>query len=277
MASAPSIHPAGRHPPPDAGTAAPPVELRGIRTCFGTACIHEGLDLTVNRGEVLALVGASGCGKSVLLREMILLARPSAGRVRLFGEEATDLDETAANRLRRRIGITFQQGALFNALTVIENIAVPLKEQTDLSDPMIRDIAMLKLLLAGLPADAAAKFPSQLSGGMHKRAALARALALDPDLLVLDEPGTGLDPASCDALDDLIQGLHRALGLTVVLTTHDLDTLWRITDRVAFLDQRRILATGTMAELTAASDPALAAFFQGPRARAARSRAWNHG
>ena len=269
--------------PADSPEAAPdpatehPVELRGIRTCFGATCIHEDLDLTVNRGEVLALVGASGSGKSVLLREMILLARPSAGRVRLFGEEVQTLDGPAANRLRRRIGIMFQHGALFNALTVVENIAVPLKEQTELSDPVIRDIAMLKLLLAGLPPDAAHKYPSQLSGGMHKRAALARALAMDPDLLVLDEPGTGLDPVGADALDELIQDLHRSLGLTVVMTTHDLDTLWRVSDRVAFLGQRRILATGTMGELTASADPALTAFFQGPRARAARSLEWNRG
>jgi phospholipid/cholesterol/gamma-HCH transport system ATP-binding protein len=251
-----------------------PVELRGIRTCFGATCIHEGLDLWVNRGEILALVGASGCGKSVLLREMILLARPTAGRVRLFGEEVVNLDASAANRLRRRIGILFQQGALFNSLTVLENISVPLKEQTDLSRPMIRDIALLKLRLAGLSADAAPKYPSQLSGGMHKRAALARALAMDPDLLVLDEPGTGLDPAGADELDELIGDLHQSLGLTVVMTTHDLDTLWRVSHRVAFLAERRILASGTMAELSDSDDPRVAAYFQGPRARAARSLEW---
>ena len=261
---------------PDAATGHP-AELSGIRTCFGAACIHEGLDLTVNRGEILALVGASGSGKSVLLREMILLHRPTSGRVRLFGQDATGLDESGANRLRRRIGIMFQQGALFNSLTVIENIAVPLKEQTELSGPVIRDIAMLKLLLAGLPADAAHKLPSQLSGGMHKRAALARALAMDPDLLVLDEPGTGLDPVGADALDELIRDLHDSLGLTVVMATHDLDTLWRVSDRVAFLAERRIRAAGTMAELCDSADPVLAAYFQGPRARAARSVAWNRG
>lgn len=254
--------------------AAHPVELSGIRTCFGATCIHDALDLRVMRGEILALVGSSGCGKSVLLREMILLARPTAGRVRLFGEDANDLDETAANRLRRRIGILFQQGALFNSLTVLENISVPLKEQTALPRPLIRDIALLKLRLAGLGADAAPKYPSQLSGGMHKRAALARALAMDPDLLVLDEPGTGLDPAGADALDELILDLHQSLGLTVVMTTHDLDTLWRVSHRVAYLAERRILATGTMAELSASEDPRVAAYFQGPRARAARSAAW---
>jgi phospholipid/cholesterol/gamma-HCH transport system ATP-binding protein len=262
--------------PPDAATAHP-VELSGIRTCFGAACIHEGLNLTVNQGEILALVGASGSGKSVLLREMILLHRPTAGNVCLFGEDAVALDESGASRLRRRVGIMFQQGALFNALTVIENIAVPLKEQTDLSDPVIRDIAMLKLLLVGLPADAAHKYPAQLSGGMHKRAALARALAMDPDLLVLDEPGTGLDPVGADALDELIRDLHGSLGLTVVMTTHDLDTLWRVSDRVAFLAERRILATGSMTDLCDSDDPLLAAYFQGPRARAARSLAWNRG
>ncbi len=254
-----------------------PVELRGIRTCFGHSCIHEDLDLTIRRGEILALVGASGSGKSVLLREMVLLARPTAGRVRLFGETVADPDDRAANRLRQRIGILFQQGALFNALTVLENIAAPLKEQTRLSPGLIRDIAMLKLLLAGLPPDAAHKYPDQLSGGMHKRAAMARALAIDPDLLVLDEPGTGLDPVGADALDELIRDLHQALGLTVVMTTHDMDTLWRVSQRVAFLAERRILAIGTIQELSESADPVLAAFFRGPRARSARSTSWNRG
>jgi phospholipid/cholesterol/gamma-HCH transport system ATP-binding protein len=254
-----------------------PVQMQGIRSCFGPTCIHEDLDLGVREGEILALVGASGSGKSVLLREMVLLQRPTAGTVRLFGEEASAMGESDQNRLRRRIGILFQQGALFSALTVIENISVPLKEQTDLPNPVIRDIARLKLLLVGLAADAGSKYPAQLSGGMLKRAALARALAMDPDLLVLDEPGTGLDPVGADALDELILGLHDALGLTVVMTTHDLDTLWRVSHRVAFLAEKRIIATGTMAELSEAGHPVLQEYFQGPRARAARAGAWNHG
>lgn len=266
-ASAPAAQDADAHP----------VALAGIRTCFGATCIHDGLDLSVRHGEILALVGASGSGKSVLLREMILLQRPTAGTVWLFGEDAAGLGESDANRLRRRTGIMFQQGALFNALSVVENIAVPLKEQTDLSDAVIRDIAMLKLLLVGLPADAAGKLPSQLSGGMHKRAALARALAMDPDLLVLDEPGTGLDPVGADALDELIRDLHGALGLTVVMTTHDVSTLWRVCDRVAFLAQRRIWAVGTMEQLSDSDDPVLADYFRGPRSQAARGLAWNRG
>ena len=250
-------------------------ELRGIRTCFGRVCIHEHLDLQVRRGEILALVGASGSGKSVLLRELLLLRRPAAGSVRLFGESADGRDEATANRLRRRIGILFQQGALFSSLTVLENIAVPLQEQTDLPNAAIREIARLKLRLSGLSEEAAGKYPAQLSGGMLKRAALARALAMDPDLLVLDEPGTGLDPVGAGALDELILDLHHSLGLTVVLTTHDLDTLWRISSRVAFLGDRRILASGPVAELAQATDPQLQAFFQGPRGRAVREGAWN--
>lgn len=256
---------------------APLVELSGIRTCFGATCIHEDLALSVHRGEILALVGASGSGKSVLMREMVLLQRPTAGRVRLFGEDAAALGESRANRLRRRIGILFQQGALFSSLTVMENVAFPLREQTDLPDALIRDIARLKLALVGLEPDAGAKYPAQLSGGMLKRAALARALAMDPDLLVLDEPGTGLDPVGANALDELIDDLHGSLALTVVLTTHDLDTLWRVSHRVAFLAERRILASGTMAELSESDDPRVAAYFQGPRARAARSLEWKRG
>jgi phospholipid/cholesterol/gamma-HCH transport system ATP-binding protein len=255
-----------------------PVELRGIRTCFGRTCIHDGLDLSVKRGEILALVGASGSGKSVLLREMLLLQRPAAGIVRLFGTEAGGLDEERANRLRRRIGILFQQGALFSSLTVTENIAVPLREQTDLPADLIREIARLKLILSGLEPEAGAKYPDQLSGGMLKRAALARALAMDPDLLVLDEPGTGLDPVGANALDDLIRELHENLGLTVVMTTHDLDTLWRVSHRVAFLGEKRILATGTVAELSESDHPSLREFFQGPRGRrAARGDTWSRG
>ncbi len=247
------------------------MELKGIRTCFGATCIHEHLELAVHSGEILALVGASGSGKSVLVREMLLLQRPTAGTVFLFGEDAGALSEPEANRLRRRMGVLFQQGALFSSLTVIENIAVPLKEQTDLPDSLVRDIARLKLSLVGLAIDAADKYPAQLSGGMLKRAALARAIAMDPDLLVLDEPGTGLDPVGADALDELICGLHQSLGLTVVMTTHDLDTLWRVPHRVAFLGEKRILATGTTDELARADHPSLRAFFQGPRGRAARA------
>ncbi|MGA7982912.1 MAG: ATP-binding cassette domain-containing protein [Chromatiaceae bacterium] len=251
------------------------VEVRGLRSAFGATCVHEDLNLTVRRGEIMALVGASGAGKSVLLREIILLLRPAAGSVHLFGEPASGLDEAEANRLRRRIGIMFQQGALFSSLTVEENVAVPLREQTDLPEPLIREIARLKIVLAGLSPDAAVKYPRELSGGMLKRAALARALAMDPDLLVLDEPGSGLDPVSANALDELILHLHESLGLTVLMATHDLDTLWRVAHRVAFLGEKRVLGTGTMAELSRAEHPLLREYFQGPRARATRGGVWS--
>jgi phospholipid/cholesterol/gamma-HCH transport system ATP-binding protein len=254
-----------------------PVEVSGLRSCFGRTCVHQDLSLTVRPGEILALVGASGAGKSVLLREIILLLRPAAGSVRLFGQSTADLEEADANRLRRRIGIMFQQGALFSSLTVAENVAVPLREQTDLPEGLIQEIASVKAALTGLTADAAVKYPRELSGGMLKRAALARALAMDPDLLVLDEPGSGLDPVGANALDELILQLHGSLGVTVLMATHDLDTLWRVADRVAFLGEKRIIGTGTMAELSRAEHPLLVEYFQGPRARAARSEVWSRG
>jgi phospholipid/cholesterol/gamma-HCH transport system ATP-binding protein len=252
-----------------------PVEVHGVRSCFGATRVHEDLNLTVHAGEIMALVGASGSGKSVLLREIILLSRPTAGTVRLFGVPTADLDEAGANRLRRRIGIMFQQGALFSSLTVVENVSVPLREQTELPERFIREIARLKVALAGLSPDAESKYPRELSGGMLKRAALARALAMDPDLLVLDEPGSGLDPVSANALDELILHLHESLGLTVLMATHDMDTLWRVAHRIAFLGEKRVIGTGTMAELTRAEHPLLREYFQGPRARAVRSEGWN--
>lgn len=259
------------------GERVDPVAVEGIRSCFGRTCIHEDLTLTVRTGEILALVGASGSGKSVLLREMILLHRPTAGTVRLFGEDASHLSESQANRLRRRIGIMFQQGALFSSLTVLENVAVPLREQTKLPAGLIREIARLKVALAGLPPDAGNKYPKELSGGMLKRAAIARALALDPDLLVLDEPSAGLDPVSANALDELILQLHESLRFTVLMATHDLDTLWHVAHRVAFLGEKRVLAAAPAAELSRSEHPLLKEYFQGPRGRAARSGTWSRG
>jgi phospholipid/cholesterol/gamma-HCH transport system ATP-binding protein len=249
------------------------IAIRGLRTCFGETCIHDGLDLSIEAGEVVAIVGGSGTGKSVLLREIIMLVRPAGGSVRLFGEEVVGIEEGGADRLRRRFGVMFQQGALFSSLTVLENVCVPLREHTELSDSLIRELALLKVALAGLPPSAAGKYPGELSGGMLKRAAVARALALDPELLFLDEPSAGLDPVSAGALDDLILQLAASLGLTVVLVTHDLDSLWRVTDRVAFLGEKRVLEMGTMKQLSQSDKPLIQEYFQGPRGRAAAASA----
>ncbi len=250
------------------------ISIRDLRTCFGESCIHDGLALEVERGEVLGIVGGSGTGKSVLLREIIMLHEPTAGSIRLFGEETLGIGEAAADRLRQRMGVMFQQGALFSSLTVQENVMVPLREHTDLDARLVAALAQLKIALAGLPPDAGAKYPRQLSGGMLKRAAVARALALDPDLLFLDEPSAGLDPVSANALDELILQLRDSLGLTVVMVTHDLDSLWRVTDRVAFLGEKKVLEVGSMESLSRSQHPLIAAYFQGPRGRTAREHAW---
>jgi phospholipid/cholesterol/gamma-HCH transport system ATP-binding protein len=261
------------------GTNAAPVhdtivEIRGLNTRFGDAVVHEDVNLAVHRGEIFALVGASGCGKSTLLRETIVLQPPVSGSIRVFGQEVIGLDDEAALPLRRRWGVMFERGALFSSLTVTENVAMVLHEHTGLDARLIDEIAALKIALTGLPADAGPKYPAELSGGMRKRAALARALALDPELLFLDEPTAGLDPLSATGIDELVRGLRDALGLTIMMVTHDLDLMWRAADRVAVLGEGHIVGTGTMAELQRIEHPLIHEYFYGPRGRAAREQAW---
>ena len=258
-------------PRPSAAEAV--IEVEDLTMRFGRKLVHRGLNLSINRGEVVAIVGASGSGKSTLMREMVLLQTPTSGTVRILGEEITGLSEARILRLRRRIGVLFQNGALFGDMTVLENVGAPLREHTRLSNRLIDDIARTKLALTGLtPADGLL-YPSQLSGGMRKRAGLARAIALDPELLFFDEPTSGLDPVSADAFDELVLDLHAALRPTMVMVTHDMDSLWRVADRVVLLGDGRFLAQGSMEELARSKDPAVVRFFQGPRGRAARASA----
>jgi phospholipid/cholesterol/gamma-HCH transport system ATP-binding protein len=243
----------------------------GVRNCFGTQTVHEGLDLDVRRGEVLAVVGGSGTGKSVLLRTLVGLNRPAAGSVRLFGQDVYAPETQGDANLARRIGVLFQQGALFSSLTVLENVALPLIEHAKLPLDEAVHLAALKIALAGLPPDAGDKLPLELSGGMVKRAALARALALDPDILFLDEPTAGLDPIGAAAFDQLILTLRGALGLTVFLVTHDLDTLHAIADRIAVLADRRVLANDRLEAVAAIDNAWIQEYFHGPRGRVAQA------
>ncbi len=244
------------------------LQARGLVNRFGAVSVHEQLDLDLPRGRVVALVGGSGTGKSVLLRTLCLLRTPQAGSLRLFGEDALQAAAEARNRLRMRIGVLFQGGALFTGLSVLENVLFVLREHSTLARRQMPEVAMLKLGLAGLPADAAHKLPAELSGGMVKRAALARALALDPELLVLDEPTSGLDPLAAAAFDELIGQLRQLLGLTVLQATHDLDSIWHASDLVAFLGRKRVLAVGPAAELAARDEPELVEYFRSSRSRA---------
>jgi phospholipid/cholesterol/gamma-HCH transport system ATP-binding protein len=250
------------------------VAISDLCTRFGAAVVHENVSMAVNRGEIFALVGGSGCGKSTLLREAILLQQPVSGSIRVFGQEVVGLSDEAALPLRRRWGVMFERGALFSSLTVAENVGMVLHEHTRLSARLIREIAAVKIALTGLPVDAGPKYPNELSGGMRKRAALARALALDPELLFLDEPTAGLDPLSASGIDELVRSLRDALGLTIMMVTHDLDLLWRAADRVAVLGDGHILGIGTMPELSQSQDPMIREYFYGPRGRAAREQAW---
>ena len=250
------------------------VDIRNLRTRYGTAVVHENVSLTVRPGEIFALVGGSGCGKSTLLRAIIMLLRPESGSIRVFGQETIGLSDEEALPLRRRWGVMFERGALFSSLTVAENVGMVLREHTQLSERLIDEVAAVKIALTGLPPDAGAKYPSELSGGMRKRAALARAIALDPELLFLDEPTAGLDPLSASGIDELVHSLRDALGLTIMMVTHDLDLLWRAADRVAVLDGGQILGVGTMTELAESEHPLIREYFYGPRGRAAREQAW---
>lgn len=249
------------------------IELDAVHTRFGPHVVHAGLSLQVRRAEIFALVGGSGSGKSTLLREMILLHQPDAGTISVLGVDLASADAAAALALRQRWGVMFQHGGLFAALTVLENIGLPLREHSELDDALIDEIAAAKLALVGLASEVGALMPAELSGGMLKRASLARALALDPELLFLDEPTAGLDPVSADGVDQLVRQLRDGFGLTVVMVTHDLDTLWQVADRVAVLADGRVQGTGAMAELAALDNPAVRAYFDGPRSRAAQQQA----
>jgi phospholipid/cholesterol/gamma-HCH transport system ATP-binding protein len=245
------------------------ISLRGIRTQFGDNVVHDKLDLDVFRGEVLGVVGGSGTGKSVLLRTIVGLIRPHAGSVTMFGMDALGASEEDRAMIDRRTGVMFQDGALFSSLTVRENIEVPMHAIAGLTPELRRSLADLKISMSGLPWAAGDQYPSELSGGMRKRAGLARALALDPEVVFLDEPTAGLDPIGASAFDALIKGLSQQMGLTVFLVTHDLDTLHATCDRIAVLAEKRVLVTGTMEEMLKVDHPWVHEYFHGPRARAA--------
>jgi phospholipid/cholesterol/gamma-HCH transport system ATP-binding protein len=244
------------------------IKVRGLVTRFGTNVIHDHLDLDVRRGEILAIVGGSGSGKSVMLQTLIGLKRPEGGTIEIFGQELNKLPESERREVQKRWGVLFQGGALFSALTVAQNVRVPFREHTRLPAKLVGDLIRLKIRLVGLPAEAGAKYPSELSGGMIKRAGLGRALALDPEIVFLDEPTAGLDPISAAAFDELIDDLQKSLKLTVVLVTHDLDTLAAISHRIAVLVDKRIIV-GTMQELMQNEHPWIRSYFHGPRGRAA--------
>jgi len=245
------------------------IRLRGIRNQFGRQVVHDGLDLDVYRGEILGIVGGSGTGKSVLLRTIAGLNKPKAGTIEVLGTDVAKASETERTALEQRWGVMFQDGALFSSLTVRENVEVPMRAIHSLPADLREQMADLKVSLSGLPYIAGEKYPSELSGGMRKRAGLARALALDPEIVFLDEPTAGLDPIGAADFDKLIRSLSDSMGLTVFLVTHDLDTLHAVCDRIAVLAEKKVLVTGTMAEMLKVDHPWVHDYFHGPRARAA--------
>ncbi|SDF59090.1 phospholipid/cholesterol/gamma-HCH transport system ATP-binding protein [Salipiger thiooxidans] len=248
----------------------PIITIRGLVNRFGTTAVHDGLDLDVFRGEVLGVVGASGSGKSVLLRTIVGLQVPNAGHISVLGTDVLTADPEHLRTVQNRWGVMFQGGALFSSLTVRENVAAPMRERLGVDARTRNALADLRIAMVGLPVSAGDKSPSELSGGMRKRAGLARALSLDPEILFLDEPTAGLDPIGATEFDELIKALQQALGLTVFLVTHDLDTLHATCDRIAVLAERKVMVTGTMAEMRLVDQPWIHAYFNGPRAHAAQ-------
>ncbi|MEZ0576108.1 ABC transporter ATP-binding protein [Halodesulfovibrio aestuarii] len=246
------------------------LSLRDVKTQYGTKVIHEHLDLDVYHGEIIGVIGGSGSGKSVLLRTILGLNNYTQGKIEIFGKQYHLLNVKEKHKIEQRWGVLFQDGALYSSLTVMENVEVALKEYTKLSSNTRKEIALLKIFLAGLPVESATLMPSELSGGMRKRASLARALAMDPEILFLDEPTAGLDPITAGSFDNLLKTLQHALGFTVFLVTHDLDTLNTICDRVAVLAEKRIYAIGTVEELASNPYPWIQDYFNGPRGRSAK-------
>lgn len=257
-------------------TSDPIIVAKDVKTFLGGHWVHNGVNLTVERGEVMGLVGGSGSGKTTLLRELMALNAPTAGSIHVFNQDITQLSFQELLAVQRRWGVLFQQNALFSSLTVLENVAFPLKEHTHLDPDTINQLALLKILMAGLPEDAASKYPSELSGGMQKRAGIARAIVLDPELIFLDEPTAGLDPNTAAGFDDLILNLQSTMGLTIVIVTHDLDSLWKVTNRVAFLGKGVVLDVAPMPQLVNNPDPLIQDFFRGPRGRIAEE-SYPHG
>ena len=239
----------------------PIIEIKGLKNYLGGQWVHSNVNLNIEKGEILAIIGGSGSGKTTIIRSILMLQKPTAGTIRVFGEEIGTLDDLAANKLRRRWGMLFQHSALFSAMTVLQNIMFPMKELTTLSKNFMQELALLKLSLVGLPKEAASKFPSQLSGGMQRRAAAARAIAMDPELLFLDEPTSGLDPLSARQFDNLIVFLRDALNLTVVIVSHDIESLKRCTNRVAFIGGGEIISVQPINELMKNPHPMIADYF----------------
>ena len=243
------------------------IEIEDLKNYLGGQWVHEGLNLTVKKGEIIAIIGASGCGKTTLLRSILMLRQQTAGSIKVFGVDTVKCTEAEAFEIQQRWGVMFQSGALFSSLSVLANVMFPISKFSKLSKEAQKEIALLKIALVGLELEAATKYPAELSGGMKKRVAMARAIAIDPELVFLDEPTAGLDPKSAGELDELILHLRESLGLTFVMVTHDLDTLWRVPDRVIYLGEGKVLAAVHMAELVKQEHPLIQAYFSGYRAK----------
>lgn len=241
------------------------IEIKALRNYLGGRWVHDGLNLDIYRGEIIAVIGPSGCGKTSLLRSILMLLRPTSGTIRVFNTDIVDCNEAQATAVRQRWGVMFQSAALFSSLQVLDNVMFPIHESTTLKQSVQKELAQLKIALAGLESGAAIKYPAELSGGMKKRVALARAIALDPELVFLDEPTSGLDPKGAAAMDDLVLHLRDNLGLTCFMITHDLDTLWRVPDRVVFLGEGKVLAAMPIAELVKQTHPLIKDYFSGAR------------